>query len=174
LGWAHLPALVTTEFAGPFGDWWVIAMERLGPNLLEHDRERKLHPWRWWAAATYAQWIEQIADSLGEMHGTGNVHGDIKISNVMLDPPRSTAKLADFSRAREATEDDHATKNDQLQLARVSWMLLTGSRYSADPEHVCRLLYARPSRGRPRGAAASDSRTWPHSLERFALQATTD
>jgi serine/threonine protein kinase len=135
LRWAHLPAVVTTEFAGPFGDWWVIAMEPLGPNLLEHDRQRKLHPWRWRDAATYTQWIERIARSLDEMHRAGSVHGDIKIPNVMLDPPQSMAKLIDFSRARESTEGDHALRNEQLQLARVAWMLLTGNRYPADPEH---------------------------------------
>lgn len=133
---AQLPAVVTTEFAGPVGDWWVIAMERLGPTLLEHHRERKDHQRRWRDSATYARWIEQIAWSLGEMHRAGSVHRDIKYQNIMLDPARSLVKLADFSRARRAGEGDHAPKSDQLELALVAWILLTGRRYPADPRHL--------------------------------------
>jgi serine/threonine protein kinase len=91
---AHLPGFVTTEFAGPIGDWWVIAMERLGPTLLAHHRERRMHPRRWRKAATYALWIEQIARSLGDMHRAGHVHGDIKTPNVMLDRAQSMRSWA--------------------------------------------------------------------------------
>jgi serine/threonine protein kinase len=130
---AHLPGLVTTEFAGPIGDWWVIAMERLGPTLVAHHRERRMHPGRWRNAATYALWIEQIARSLGDMHRAGHVHGDIKTPNVMLDWDRSMAKLGDFSRARPYDLD--RASNDQLQLAHVAWILLTGRKYPEDPQH---------------------------------------
>jgi serine/threonine protein kinase len=130
---AHLPGFVATEFAGPIGDWWVIAMERLGPTLLAHHRERRMHPRRWRNGATYVRWIEQIARSLGDMHCAGHVHGDIKTSNVMLDRDRSAAKLGDFSRARPYDLD--RARNDQLQLAHVAWILLTGRKYPDDPQH---------------------------------------
>jgi len=88
------PSIVAVHDAGEADGHFFLCMELVPGRTLEEVLDGGAVPVR-----QAARWLEQLAEALDVAHSHGVIHGDVKPSNVLLDPA-GRVHLVDFGIAR--------------------------------------------------------------------------
>lgn len=78
-------------------EWITLEMQRYSWALSEHLAARDLDHSIRRHGHVYVEWIAQIAETLGDLHGRGVLHRDIKPANLLWDERADRLLICDFS-----------------------------------------------------------------------------
>ena len=190
---SHANSVTVHDFGRTSDGTFFLVMEYLRGFSLKQVQlmERTLEPGR------VASIVEQVCDSLGEAHGLGMVHRDLKPDNIFLTAKggqRDVVKLVDFGLAKTLGSDtDHVTRkgtpgtpnymspeqistgeadsrSDLYSLGAVMYAVLTGTPVFTGKAQMVDVLWAHVNEAPEPPSRRAPERGIPDDLERVVLK----